>query len=137
MSLVLDSSVTLAWCFEDERTSATERLFRQVAKAGAVVPPLWRLEVANGFQMALRKGRINVAYRDATLADLGRLPLDVDAETDRQAWAATLHLADKYRLTVYDAVYLELALRRDLPLATLDKALRAAGRSAGVGLLGK
>lgn len=136
MSLVLDSSLTLAWCFEDERTASAESLLRQVAKAGAVVPSLWRLEVANGLQMAVRRRRITPEYRDASLADFAALPISIDPDTDHHAWAETLHLADRLRLTTYDAAYLELARRRTLPLATLDQLLRVAAMTVGTPLLG-
>jgi len=136
VSLVLDSSVTLTWYFEDERTPETLGLLRHVAQAGAVVPALWRLEVANGLQMALRRGRITAEYRDASLSDLGSLAIATDPETDNHAWEATVRLADRFRLTLYDAAYLELAQRRHLPLATLDCPLRAAAGALGVDLRG-
>lgn len=136
MTLVLDSSLALAWCFEDERTEVATSLLYRVADAGALVPALWRLEVANGLQSAIRRGRIDVAYRDAVLADLGDLAIVIDPETDRKAWSDILALADRFRLTVYDAAYLELADRHQLPLATLDQALRAAGATLNVALLG-
>ena len=136
MSLVIDSSITLSWCFEDERTEVTATLLYRVAETGALVPALWRLEVANGLQIALRRGRIDAAYRDATIADLRDLAIDVDPETDRKAWSEILQLADRFRLTLYDAAYLELAQRRQLPLASLDNELRAAGQMLGVPLLG-
>jgi predicted nucleic acid-binding protein len=134
--MVIDSSVTLSWCFEDERTDVTATLLYQVTETGALVPALWRLEVANGLQVAVRRGRIDVAYRDATIADLRDLAIDVDPETDRKAWSEILQLADRFRLTLYDAAYLELAQRRQLPLASLDNELRAAGQMLGVPLLG-
>ena len=84
----------------------------------------------------MRRGRIDVAYRDATIADLRDLAIDVDPETDRKAWSEILQLADRFRLTLYDAAYLELARRRQLPLASLDNELRAAGQMLGVPLLG-
>jgi predicted nucleic acid-binding protein len=136
VSLVIDSSITLSWCFEDERTDVTATLLYRVAETGALVPALWRLEVANGLQVAVRRGRIDVAYRDATIADLRGLAIDVDPETDRKAWSEILQLADRFRLTLYDAAYLELAQRRQLPLASLDNELRAAGQMLGVPLLG-
>ena len=137
MSFVLDSSVTLSWYFDDEATALTDALFDQVPDQGAVVPSLWRLEVANGFQMAVRRKRIDTAYRDASLKALETLPIEVDAETDTHAWRTTVQLADRFRLTVYDAVYLELAQRRAMPLATLDREVRAAARALGVALLGR
>ncbi len=136
MSLVLDSSVTLTWCFKDERTPLTESLLWRIVEAGAVVPSLWRLEVANGLQMAVRRRRITVEYRDASLADFVDLPISMDPETDHYAWAETLRLADRHRLTTYDAAYLELAQRRNLPLATLDEPLRIAAMALGTPLLG-
>jgi predicted nucleic acid-binding protein len=136
VSLVIDSSITLSWCFEDERTEVTASLLYRVAETGALVPALWRLEVANGLQVALRRGRIDVAYRDATIANLRDLAIDVDPETDGKAWSEILQLADRFRLTLYDAAYLELAQRRQLPLASLDYDLRAAGQMLGVPLLG-
>ena len=137
MSLVIDASLTMTWYFEDEATSATEQVLDAVARIGAVAPPLWRLEVVNAFQSAIRRKRIDVAYRDASMADLARLPVAVDPESDAHIWAATLSLSDRHGLTIYDACYLELAQRRNLPLATLDKELRAAGKALGLSLLGK
>jgi predicted nucleic acid-binding protein len=114
VSLVIDSSITLSWCFEDERTDVTTTLLYRVAETGALVPALWRLEVANGLQVAVRRGRIDAAYRDATIGDLRDLAIDLDPETDRKAWSEILQLADRFRLTLYDAAYLELAQRRQL-----------------------
>lgn len=136
MGLVVDASLTLAWYFEDERTSAVDDLLDRVVREGAIVPSLWRLEVVNGLQVAIRRGRIDAAYRDRALQQLGLLPITVDAETVTRAWTTTLGLADRFGLTLYDAIYLELAQRRALPLATLDRALRSAGRALGISLLG-
>ncbi len=136
MTLVLDSSVALAWIYADEGTERIQQLVERVIVAGAYVPTLWRLEVANSLLMAVRKGRIDAAFRDAALRDLAELNIMADLQTDVFAWSSTLRLAEKHRLTIYDAAYLELALRRALPLASLDKELRAAGDAAGVTLLG-
>ena len=136
MSLVLDPSLTLSWYFEDETTPEADVILDRVVEHGAVVPSLWRLEVANGFQMAIRRKRIDIAFRDKALLELGAMAVLVDGETDAGAWASTLRLADQFGLTVYDAAYLELALRRTLPLASLDRALVAAARSSGVQTLG-
>ena len=87
--------------------------------------------------MGVRRSRHDAAFRDATLADLALLPISLDPETDRQAWGATVRLAEQHKLTVYDAAYLELAQRRGVPLATLDKELRRAAGAEGVMLLGK
>lgn len=136
MSLVLDSSVTLAWLFSDEVTPATQMVFDIVVAKRAWVPSLWRLEVANSLQTGVRRGRISAAFRDASLTDLALLSIVVDLETDTFAWSATLRLAERYQLTLYDAAYLELAQRLDVPLATLDLDLRAAATAIDVSLLG-
>jgi predicted nucleic acid-binding protein len=136
MSLVLDSSATLARLWEDETTDAVRQLFERILDRGAWVPSLWRLEVANALEMDVRRGRHVAEFRDGALADLALLPIQIDPETDRYAWDATLRLAGRHRLTLYDAAYLELALRRQLPLATLDRQLRAAAEDEGIGLLG-
>ena len=136
MSLVIDSSMTLAWYFEDEKTESSLAVLRRVADAGAIVPALWRLEVLNGLQVAVRRGRIDSAYRDASLADLQSLVIAIDPATNRQAWSATLRLCERFGLTPYDAAYLELAQRRQLPLATLDAALIRAARADNVQLAG-
>jgi predicted nucleic acid-binding protein len=106
------------------------------AKGGPWISGPWRLEVANILEMGVRRGRHDAAFRDSTLADLALLPVHVDLETDQQAWGATARLAERRRLTLYDAAYLELALRRGLPLATLDQDLRAAANAKKVPLLG-
>ena len=136
MSLVLDSSITLAWVYSEETTTPVRQVFDRLSQSGAWVPGLWRLEVANVLEMSVRRGRHDARFRDAAIADLAQLPIQVDGETDRQAWGATLHLAARHQLTLYDAAYLELALRRTLPLATLDEDLRRAASSENIDLLG-
>ncbi len=88
--------------------------------------------MANGLQTAIRRKRIDAAYRDLALSRLMAQRVAVDPETDRHAWSATVRLAERHGLTVYDASYLELALRLGLPLATADKALKAAAEGAGL-----
>jgi predicted nucleic acid-binding protein len=111
-------------------------VFDRVVRSGVWVPSLWRLEVANSLTVAVRRGRVTGAFRDDSLADLDLLPVSIDSETDRQAWGATLQLAVVSGLTVYDASYLEVAMRRNLPLASLDRELRAAANASGVRLMG-
>lgn len=135
MSLVLDTSITLAWVYSEETTDSVRQVFEQLSQSGGWVPGLWRLEVANVLEMGVRRKRHDAKFRDATLVDLAQLPIQVDLETDSQAWAATLPIAERHRLTIYDAAYLELALRRNLPLATLDEELRNAARAEKVQLL--
>jgi predicted nucleic acid-binding protein len=137
MSLVLDSSATLAWIYSDETTDAIRALFDKVADEGAIVPVLWRLEIANSLTVAVRRSRIDVEFRRAGLADLALLDITTDEHINSHAWSDTLHLADRFRLTLYDAAYLELAQRRKLPLATLDQELRAAAQAVGTKTLGE
>jgi predicted nucleic acid-binding protein len=137
LSLVLDSSVTVAWFFRDEQTEATRDVLGRVSQSGAVVPLLWRIEVANAFQVALRRRRIDIAYRDASINDLAIMDIAVDTDGDRYLWSTTLRLSNRFGLTVYDAVYLELAQRLALPLASLDRRLRKAASALGVSLLGE
>jgi predicted nucleic acid-binding protein len=136
MSLVLDASVTLAWIYEDETTEGVQDSFDLVSTNGAWVPVLWLWEVANVLQMNVRRGRHNTKFRDRALADLALFPIREDAEAGRQAWSGSLTLAERHGLTVYDAAYLEVALRRGLPLATLDQDLRRAASAEKVQLLG-
>ena len=135
MSLILDASATLAWYFEDERSAVSEALLDRVADTGAVVPVLWLYEVANGLQMAVNRRRIDAAYREASLAELRLLPITIDRAGEDAVWTAIVSLADRFRLTVYDAAYLELAHRRALPLVSGDRVLRSAARSLGVSLI--
>lgn len=136
MSLVIDASLTVAWYFDDETTAATEAVLDKVSEAGAVVPSLWRLEVADAFQSAIRRSRITARYRDQSLAKLMHMPIVIDLDTNVYAWTTTLRLAERFALTVYDAAYLELAQRRSLPLGTLDSDLRQAATALEVALLG-
>ena len=137
MSLVLDSSAALAWIYGEETTEPIRRLFDLVADHGAVVPALWRLEVANSLTVAMRRGRIDAGFRRAALGDLALLDITTDQHTDSNAWGETLNVADRFQLTVYDAAYLELAQRRSLPLASLDDELCTAAAALGGALLGR
>jgi predicted nucleic acid-binding protein len=136
VSLVLDASVTLAWILPGERTLEIEAVLETVVSHGAVVPELWRIEVANILLVSVRRSRITRGYRDESLEDLNDLAITIDNETSLHAWSRTLAFADKYSLTLYDAVYLELAHRLELPLATLDDDLRRAAVKEKIALLG-
>ena len=136
MSLVLDSSAALAWLFPDETSPAIQAVFDQLIRAGAWVPSLWRLEIANSLQMAVKRRRVSERFRDQSLADLELLPIRVDPETEKHSWGATLQYSATCGLTVYDAAYLELAIRRNFPLASLDSDLRRAAQASGIKLMG-
>ena len=135
MKIVLDSSVTLAWVYDDEQTAATQALLDRVVQYGAVAPSLWRFEIANVLAMAVRRKRIAPDLREEALRDIAQLDIAIDPGCDGQAWTTTIRLADLYALTAYDAAYLELAQRLRLPLATLDSALAKAAQAAGVEVL--
>jgi predicted nucleic acid-binding protein len=136
VSLVLDSSITVAWLYREEATESVDEIFKNLVEVGAWVPALWHLEVANVLQIGIRRQRHGPDFRDRILSNLSEFPIQVDPETPRQAWGATARLAERHRLTVYDSAYLELAQRRGLPLATLDGDLRRAAVSEGIQLLG-
>ncbi len=133
--LVVDASIALTWCFEDEVTEATEAIGTRVDSEGAVVPDLWRLEVANALMLAERRGRLKRSNMEQRLELLAALPIAIDANTASRTWTDTLLLARAERLTLYDAAYLELAIRRDIELATLDRDLRRAARKMGVAVV--
>lgn len=128
--LVLDASVTMAWFFPDEATPFTERLLDSLGTQAVWVPALWTVECANVLQSAARRGRIRPERRVEIALELEELPVTVDPE-----WPAIVQLdqlAADHALSAYDATYLELARRRQLPLATMDRRLRQAAHTAGI-----
>ena len=135
MSFVLDASTTLAWAIEDERNALAVAVLERLAGEKAEVPSHWALEVANGLLVAMRRKRLIDDARLDALARLGELPIHADDETAIRAGHETTAIAVRFGLSVYDAAYLELAIRRRLPLATLDRALEAAAQATGVELL--
>ena len=132
---VIDASSVLAWCFEDQGGPEADALIDQVAAGGASVPGLWSFEVANGLVAGERRRRISAADSAAFIAMLEELPIVADPASGPRALHETLSLAREHRLLAYDAAYLELAMRRGLPLATGNRALAAAATRAGVDAL--
>jgi predicted nucleic acid-binding protein len=134
--VVPDASAALTWCFEDEATPWTDALLARL-RAGdeATVPAHWPAEVANGLLIAIRRGRISREKANRFFGDLRALPIRIDPESSETAFGRVFELAEQYNLTIYDAAYLELALRQGLPLATLDEDLRRAAQGAGVSLV--
>ncbi len=132
MSFVLDCSVAMAWVFPDESSEPTDRLRDSLIDARAFVPSLWPVEVGSVLLAAARRGRIGVGEWPVICASLDALPIEIEPVSTSRVWGLALALADRHDLSVYDAAYLELALRMRLPLATLDRALAAAARAAGV-----
>jgi predicted nucleic acid-binding protein len=133
--MVVDTSVALAWVLIDERNDSTDRILELVTNAGAWVPAIWRLEVANVLLQAIKRRRLDSEGRNQAIASLSALPISIDPDTNAFAWSSTIELAERFALTTYDACYLELAQRRSLPLATLDRQLSAAGKRLGIALL--
>jgi predicted nucleic acid-binding protein len=131
-ALVIDSSAALSWCFEDEASPESDALFERVRDQGALVPGLWHLEVANVLLQAERRGRIATGDVAMRLELIAELPITTDNETNARAWREILVLARAEGLTTYDATYLELAIRRGLPLQTKDAALITAAKRSGV-----
>jgi predicted nucleic acid-binding protein len=133
--LVLDVFLSCAWCFADEASEPAWAILEQLQAGRAHVPALWLWETANVLVQAERRGRISPAAIRTYLVLLEGLPISVDQPSTASAWHDSLALARSHRLTSYDAAYLELAMRRGLPLASRDKALQAAARLEGVPLL--
>lgn len=120
--------MAMTWFFADEGSSISDRVLTRVTDEGAFVPSLWKLEVANMLRTAVRRKRCTEAHERNSLKRLGDLRIVIDAETDKHAWDATRKFSVEHDLTVYDAAYLELAIRRGVPLATCDAALVAVAR---------
>jgi predicted nucleic acid-binding protein len=132
----LDASMTLSWAFEGESTPFTVAVLKSLETVHAIAPALWAFEVASVLSTAERRGRMNAAAQTEFLERLRRLPIAIEQRP--AVWLAQqiLPLARTYRLSAYDAAYLELAIREGLPLTTLDDDLRRAASAAGVELLG-
>ena len=135
MSFVLDNSVALSWCFEDEQTPSVMALLDRVVETGAMAPLLWPLEALNGLLVAERRRRLDTAKRAELAGLLRALPITLDDDTAEKSREDTARLAERFTLSVYDATYLELAQRRRLPLASKDRALRSAAAALGVVVL--
>lgn len=132
-AFVLDASIAFAWVFPEQATPASETMLGSVESgAVAVVPPLWFLEISNGLLVAQRRNLITAIERRQALDGLSALALTVDEQDPRDAFGRTVTLAEQQGLSVYDATYLEVALRRGLPLGSRDHALLAAARRCGV-----
>ncbi len=133
---VLDASVAVAWCFEDEATKFTEGVLDLLsAGAEALVPAIWPVEVANALLIAERRNRIVLAQVTALLQRIAALPIAVLPIDPPRAFDHILPVARQLSLSGYDAAYLDLALRQGLPLATLDEQLRRAAKTTGIVLL--
>ncbi len=135
--LIIDASIAMTWCFADEATAETARVQDSLIAEAAVVPSHWFLEVVNVLAMAEKRKRIVAADANVFLHLLATLDIQTDHETSVRAFDYLLPLCRSHGLTSYDAAYLELAVRRRLPLASLDDDLRQAAASLGIQVLGK
>lgn len=132
---VLDNSVAMRWLLaSDKKTdqSYAEKVLKSLLDAHAIVPNLWHLEAANVLLSAKKRAEIDSGEIEIFLSQLENLPIKTDSETHKQAFNRTLALGGAYKLSSYDAAYLELAIRRGLPIATLDTRLRKAAKKAAV-----
>jgi predicted nucleic acid-binding protein len=132
---VLDNSVTMRWCFQNAAHPYADGILQTLAAGAAFVPILWRYEVSAVLAKSQKDGILTAHRADAFLATLHKLNITVDHESSDHILTDVHRLAVAYRLTSYDASYLELALRKKLPLATLDDELISASKASGVALL--
>lgn len=131
---VLDCSVTMAWCFEDESDPRADALLDAMCSTTAYVPGVWALEVANVLLVAERRGRLSEADASAFVSRIQEMSIEEEPIPASEVLNKTLSLARRYGLSSYDAAYLELAMRLGIPLGTLDAKLAQAAESAGVKL---
>lgn len=135
-SFIIDCSIAMAWCFEDESTQKTDQLLYLLKEQEGLVPSIWLLEIANVLRMAEEKNRISSEHSISFYQLLTSLPIRIVSNASLVYSEQCLKLARDYRLTAYDAAYLELALRyKSVSLASLDRALCAAAIKAGIVLL--
>ena len=135
MSLVVDASMAMTWCFNDEATPYTRSVLKTLRGSYAEVPALWRIEMKNVLLMNERRGRVTAQGSREFLQLLMALDIRVDVDEPSLDDPTLFLLARRHHLTAYDAAYLELAKRRKLPLATLDKDLLRAAPLEGVALV--
>jgi len=133
MPFVVDASVAACWLMPDERHPLADAAYASIASDPAITPVLWWFELRNLLLVNERRGRLDSAKTARALRLLRALPITIDSAEDEDT---LMELARQHRLTVYDAAYLELALRRGFPLATLDTALASAARAEAVPLVG-
>lgn len=136
-SCVVDASIALSWCFLDESTAATRKLLAAMDHDFMLVPAWWYVELTNALVVAERKGRIDAERIGEFVGLVESFQIEVDDEGPRRAFDHLLPLCRQHQLSTYDATYLDLALRRKRPLATLDEPLRKAAKKLGIKLLGK
>lgn len=132
--LVLDGSFVMAWFFDDESDAYADAIEAEVTNLHFCVPGHWSLEIVNTMLVGIRRGRTTGQKASDFCEAISMYSIEVDPETSEAAWRETMRLAQLYRLSAYDAAYLELALRLKLPLATIDQHLAKAAGLAGMAL---
>jgi predicted nucleic acid-binding protein len=136
VTFVLDNSVAMRWCFESAAHPYADSILQNLATGDdAIVPILWFYEASAVLARAQNRGTLAAPKADAFIAELKSLKISADEESAARALTDVHHLAIAHRLTSYDAAYLELALRRSLPLATLDDDLIRASKAAGIAIV--
>jgi len=135
MPFVLDNSVVMAWCFEDEDTKYADRVLELLDADTTITPAVWPLEIANAILMGERRGRLSAAGTARFTELVSELAITVERIPLSRALGVVMEVGRTHGLTSYDAAYLELAMRRGLPLATLDNRLANAARQANVTLI--
>jgi len=133
-SFVLDCSITMAWCFEDEMNDYADSILENLKDSTAIVPTIWPLEVANVLLIAKKNKRITEVQAASFIDALSALPIIVDQSTTSRAMHSIFVLANKADLTIYDAAYLELAIREEIPLLTLDNGVIKAAKKMNIPL---
>jgi predicted nucleic acid-binding protein len=133
--LVIDNSVVMAWCFQDETSHSADFILDRLEQGTAFVPSIWPLEVGNVLLVAERHHRLGAGDSIRFLALLSELPIMVDQEPPERMFKEILALARQQKLSTYDASYLDLAMRKGLPLATLDRKLSVAAQRSRVPLV--
>jgi len=129
---VVDNSVVMSWCFQDEMSEYADAVLDRLADAQALVPGIWPLEVTNVLLMAQKKKRLSRAGSARFLELLRSLPIVVEQELPARVFAEIFALAEDTGFSTYDASYLDLSMREGLPLASLDRSLRKAAKGCHV-----
>ncbi len=133
--VVVDASVTISWCIADEATEISDRMLVTASRRGMVVPVIWWLEVTNIMVLGRRRNRVTEADWDDLESTMAKFDVETDQFDSSRIVNAAARMSSEFRLSVYDACYLELAFRRKLPLMTMDKMLISASLASGVSIL--
>jgi len=132
---VIDNSVVMSWCFKDETSKYTDAMLDYLEQSTAYVPTIWPLEVSNVLLVAERRKRLSQSDSSRFISLLLELPIIVEPESPERMLSEILALAREYKLSSYDASYLDLAMRKGLPIATTDKNIISAAKRSSVSIL--